>query len=379
MMITLHTSTPFAPTETDPVFPYGTVPISPTFRACYTRDYSREDLYPLSEQLPAHHPLLQQLEGSSPLAYTLPPWWHICVEQVESGLRRRLLADVTAQEFRAGCIVPARFKAFRETLSEEERREFPSSPKIAALLEKTEWEVEFQERGPTETPDICTLQISTQPLDFLYMANGRDWRSCQHCWRGSENQHLPGNFYDTNVAVALLLPPQTRIEESASVLVRTTLRIFRLEERIVVAIGRTYHNSATLALLLLSRIADLLDARQIRWGFMIDTNTLEYCEEELLGPALSRRLERAEVEVESIPCSFPAEWYVPWIDGGDHQWERQWGQERQWNQQDYVQRRLHATLRLMHPRPVPPIPQQPALLCHSFAHLAGIRLHPHFL
>ncbi|MGH2508624.1 MAG: hypothetical protein ACRDHZ_14665, partial [Ktedonobacteraceae bacterium] len=101
--------------------------------------------------------------------------------------------------------------------------------------------------------------LLTQPLDFLYMSNSSEWHSCQHFRHGSANEHLPGNFYDTNVAVASVLLPQTHVEEDAAVLARTTLRVFSSQEgQTIIALGRTYHNDETLAYLLLSRLAALL-------------------------------------------------------------------------------------------------------------------------
>jgi hypothetical protein len=331
-------------TTTEHLFPYGTFPVDPALSACYTQHYSRAHRYPLPNQLPSHHPQFSHLVGVYPLQYSLPPWWHTYITHAKSDLFKPLLSSVSAQEFRAGCFDQARWKAFRETLSDEERRRLPQSPKLVQVLEGTGWSGRFGNRGPADTPDDCRLVISTQPLDFLYMSNGREWHSCQHLWNGGENQHLPGNFYDTGVAVAMVLPPDKHVEDDASVLARTTLRVFRHKERPVVAIGRTYHNNETVAFLLLCRLAEIFDAHHLTWGLMIEVNTLDYCEEGLLGPALAQRLDK-DVLVAGEPCWFPHNWWVPYVDGGDHQWEPDWQRKHD----DYYCLRLLATIRLMRP------------------------------
>ena len=313
---------------TDVVFPYGTFPIDPVFHEQYAQDYSRAAFYPLPNDLPHHHPLFKGLEGTYPLAYRLPPWWPSLVAGIEPDLLKPLLASISPHEFRTGCVEHARWKTLREALSEEERRHLPTSPKLAALVEHTEWSLEFGQRGAADTSDQFTLVISTQPQDFLYMANGKEWRSCQHFRDGCENEHLPGNFYDTGVAVAMVLLPGANVRDKASVLARTTLRVFHHDQQMVVALGRTYHNNETLALLLLDELARLLDAQHLCWGMMIDVNTLEYCQDELLGPELDQRLGQ-ETFVEGEPCWFPSSWSVPYIDGGDREWVRDWEVEHE--------------------------------------------------
>lgn len=340
---------------TETLFPYGTFAVDTTFRACYERDYSRSERYPLPDALPHHHPQLQQLEGVYPLSYTLPPWWPPRVAQIESDLLKPLLSTVSAQEFREGCIEQARWKAFREALSKEERRRFPTSPKITAMVEGTSWAYRFWNRGPADTADQFNPVISTRPLDFLYMSNGREWRSCQHAWSGGENQHLPGNFYDTGVAVAMALLPDRTITEPSSVLVRTTLRVFRYQQKTLVIIGRTYHNNETLALLFLCRLAHLLDSHHLSWGVMSGVNTLDYCQEGSLGSRLCQRLDH-DIFVESEPCWFPDGWYVPYVDGGgaERRWERDWELECD----NYYRTHFCATVKLIHPLTVPPVSLQ---------------------
>jgi hypothetical protein len=362
---------PTLTTRIEKLFPYGTFPVDPAFSECYTQDYSRAQRYSLPDALPSHHPLLRQLEGVYPLHYSLPPWWHTRIAQMEPDSLKPLLATISTQEFRAGCFDQARWKAFRESLSEEERRCLPASPKITALLEGTDWAAHFWNRGPADTADRFNLVISTRPLDFLYMSNGREWRSCQHMWNGAENHHLPGNFYDTGVAVAMALLPNTTVTESASVLVRTTLRVFRYQEQTIIAIGRTYHNNETLAFLFLCQLARFFDSRQLCWGMMIDVNTLDYCREGFLGPELCQRLDE-QVFVEGEPCWFPQGWYVPYVDGGDRQWERDWEHD----DDEYYCTQLSATVRLMRPLA---LPQASFHTRFTLARLASAGMLPHFL
>lgn len=329
---------------TDIVFPYGTFPVDEAFRGRYTQDYLGAGSYPLPTHLPSHHPLLRQIEGTYLLENALPPWWPACVAQVRPEALRPLLSSISAHEFRTGCIEQARWKAFRESLSNEQRRALPSSPKIAALVEYTGWAPYFGSRGPIDTPDQLSLVISTHPRDFLYMSNGHEWHSCQHFSNGCQNHRLPGNFYDTGVAVAMVLVPNTNVEAEASVLVRTTLRVFPHQGKILVVIGRTYHNNETLALLLLCKLAEIFDAQKLCWGFMLDVNTLAYCEEGFLGPALAKRLEQS-IMVDSEPFWLPRSWYPPYIDGGDHDWLY----DREAESQEYLRPWLNATVKLMRP------------------------------
>lgn len=255
-----------------------------------------------------------------------------------------LLSSISAHEFRTGCIEQARWKTFRESLASEPRHLLPASPKIAALVEQTAWTTSFANRGPVDTAESFSLVISTHPQDFLFMSNGRDWRSCQHFSTGCENHQLPGNFYDTNVAVALVLLPNTSVGEEESVLVRTTLRIFLHQEQPLVTIGRTYHNNETLALLLLCKLAEIFDIRGLSWGFICGINALAYCQDDFLGPALSQRLE-ANIQLGSVPFCLPRGWYTPYIDKGSHRWERDYAFESD----DYSRRWLNADVRPMRP------------------------------
>ena len=340
------------------VFPYGTVLVDAVIRERYTQDYEWAQSYPLPEQLPAHHPLLQRLEQTVPVAYTIPPWWRARVAEIATPWLRQMLADVTAQEFREGTISHVRWKAFRKTLSSEERRGTPTSSKIVGLLEAegVGWSGNFTDRGPVKTPDRCQLVISTHPLDFLSMSDGRAWSSCLQRKNGKENQRLPGNFYDPTVAVAMLLPEGNQVRDNACVLARTTLRIFRGPDQAVIGLGRTYHNNETLALLLLSSLAEILDTNRLSWGVITGNNTHHYVQDGFLGSALCGRLANT-IEATSERWLLPHNWETPSVDGGANFWERDWD----WEHEVYYATHLHAQLHLVHLPCAPHAPIYPHL------------------
>lgn len=347
----------FLPTDLHLRFPYGTFPVDPAFRQQYMQDYSEASSHVLPTHVPLHHPLLRRLEGIYPLENGLPPWWQTCVAQVESAVLKPLLTTVTAHEFRTGCIEASRWKAFRESLTQAERRQWPTSPKIAALVEETCWGASFRNRGSANMPDQLTLILSTQPLDFFYMSNGLEWHSCQHFRHGSANEHLPGNFYDTNVAVAQVLLPQAHVEDKDAVLARTTLRVFSSQQgQTMIALGRTYHNDETLAYLLLTFLAALLDAQRLPWGWIEEVNTLFYCQKGALGTELCQRLDQS-LFVESERCWFPQHWCPPYIDGGDAQWQP----DREHDIDNHACKQLHANIIRMHPQHIHPQYTSPSL------------------
>ncbi len=354
-----------SPSTCSPSFPYGTIPVDPELLSCYRRDYSDADNYPLPARLPVHHPILTRLEGTYPLAYTVPPWWPACVAQVQPAVLRPVLDALSPQEFRSGCLEHGRWKAFRERFSPDERRLLPSSPRLTTLLEHSPWQFSFQDRGPTDTPDQLSLVISTRPLDFLYMSNGRDWRSCQHYQDGSENHRVPGNFYDTGVALAMILVPGTSSADAQAVLVRTTLRVLFIDHMPLVVIGRIYHNHATLAVLLLARLAGLLDAQEIPWGFLDHVNSLDLCWYKHLGEGLPSRLESARL-AHAARYWLPRDWHAPYVDGV-HSWDTVWEDPAA----DYQCMQLEASVCLLRPRPGT---VAPAPLRHRLARLSAVDL-----
>ncbi len=326
---------------TDIMFPYGTFPLDDLFRTRYAMDYSKASFYPLPEVLPYHHPLFSRLEGRSALPDRPSPWWPDCVEQIGHPALRALLAPVSGQEFREGVIEASRWKQFRQKLSECDRETLPSSPKLAPMLECTDYASLFTWRGAKDTPALLDLLITACPLHALYMSNGPDWKSCQHFRTGEYNVCLVGNFYDTGVAAAMVLAPQANVWDSGAVLARTTLRVFVNEGHLCIGIGQTYHNNDTLAFLLLFQLAELLDRQQISWGFLSEINSFSYARNGYLGAELKQRSNCAEsITLRSEPFWLPNGWATPYVDGGKHTWELV----------SPLSHRLQATLQLMPPR-----------------------------
>ena len=300
--------------------PYGTYDVDQeTIEQYAVLAPSLSDYYPLPELLPLHHPLLLQLEGTYPVQDAPAPWWPLCVAQVDP-LLRPLLADISVEEYRQGTIADERWRAFKQEHEDAWPARLPKSPKITPWLEATAWASLFTNRGPAETPRDLDLVVSTQPAHFINMSNGAGWTSCQHYRKGGDSCCLPGNFYDTGVAVAMLLPRGADVWEPGSVLARTTLRIFKRGESALLAIGRTYHNNMTLVLLLLSQLADMFDAQQIPWGFISGMNSGAACWEGALGPALQKR-PRESVRLRATPFWLPYSWNRPYVEGGYYRWE----------------------------------------------------------
>ena len=303
-------------------FPYGVFPVEDTFRLRYTTDYSQAPRYPLPAILPQHHPLLQLLEGTYPLDDQPAPWWPSCVAEVDPRLRM-MFSTISTREFRDGCLDASRWKQFRQTLpSYHEREVFPMSPKLAPLLENTTWCLPFTQRGASDTPAHLRLLLSCSPLSALYLSNGHQWKSCQHFRTGEYNECLVGNFYDTGVATAMVLAPQTNVWDEGAVLARTTLRVFGDQGRSWIAIGQTYHNNETLALLLLCQLAALCDQHRLPWGFLANVNALTYCTRGYLGNGLQQRLSEPQIVVEGDPFWLPAGIVEPYVDSGRHIWEK---------------------------------------------------------
>lgn len=325
---------------TDSRFPYGVFPLDDVFRTRYLTDYSKASCYPLSDVLPHHHPLLSRLEGSYPLPDRLAPWWPDCVAQIEHPALRALLSTLSPQEFREGAVAPLRWKQFRQTLSESEREIMPNSPKLAPMLECTDYTSWFAWRGPKDTSAQLNLLITSSPLYALYLSNGADWKSCQHFQSGEFNSCLVGNFYDTGVAMVMVLAPQTNIWESGAVLARTTIRVFANQGYPCIGVGQTYHNNNTLAFVLLSQLAALLDQQRLSWGFLCGVNAFSHARNGCLGANLKLRSNNAEsITLKSEPFWLPSGWAIPYVDGGEHTWEMI----------SPASHRLRATLQLMKP------------------------------
>src|SRR5262249_4352287 len=154
------------------------------------------------------------------------------------------------REWRSGLLSEARWQSWK--MGSSAAKSLMRSPKLIALLPTSlekEW---FEERGPKDTPHDLDLIISFRPEHLLNMSNGDGWTSCQHLYEGSCNECLPAHWYDTGVAVALVVPRGADIWQGAErtrngvVLARTTLRVFFEHDHTpVIVIGRPYDNNKT--------------------------------------------------------------------------------------------------------------------------------------
>jgi hypothetical protein len=315
-------------------FPYGTFAVPQSVRVQYNNAYLSNE-YPLPEVLPMHHPVLQQLEGIYPVVDALPPWWNDYMKECDP-IIKSLLQEVNIREFRAGAIDQQRWQAWREQLPEPVRQALQvsscssilRSPKILSLL-SFPWREYFEERGDKDTPQALDLVISFRPEFFLNMSSGNGWKSCQHLYHGSVNACLPANWYDTGLAVAMLLPRGVDIWEGAAsaregvVLARTTLRIFpdpRHEQHFLIAICRTYSNNPTLLVLLLSQLIALFEEHQCSWS-VIDYGELQGIMETGLMGAHYHEAIYTDTFVKGIPFWKPDSWSNPYVDSDEGYWD----------------------------------------------------------
>jgi hypothetical protein len=301
-------------------FPYGTFFVDSSVRHRYNNaPLSRT--YPLPDTLPMHHPLLQQLEGVYPVVDTLPPWWSTVVERCDLALKP-LVQEVTIREWRSGVLDDKRWRAWKEQMSPQELDRLLNTsvgnsllhrPKLAALFSgvETYW---FEGRGPKDTPQELDLVISFRPEYLLNMSNGRGWTNCQDLYEGNEHECLHGNWYDTGVAVALIVPRGADIWQGAEreregvVLARTILRVFHFDDHTLgVVIGGFCDNNKTLEVLLFSRLLSLFQDQGLSWGSM-------YCLTRLQQSCFIGSLREEEQELHSIAFWRPSGVGLPYID-----------------------------------------------------------------
>ena len=267
---------------TNQEFPYGTFAVDSEVADHYNKAPLSQS-YPLPDELPMHHPVLQQLEGVYPMVDTLPPWWANCVSRSMPSLRS-LLQPVTLREFRSGVLNEELWRSWKRDLPPQELQYLQltsignrllCSPKLFAAFPEDPERKWFEERGPKDTPRDLDLILSFRPEYLLNMSNGCGWTSCQHLYEGSYNECLPANWYDTGAAVAMVVPRGANIWQGVEtmrngvVLARTTLRVFLEDDQTpVVVIGRCYDNNKTLLSLLLRSLVTLFRDHGLAWGTM---------------------------------------------------------------------------------------------------------------
>jgi hypothetical protein len=313
---------------TNPQFPYGTFSVDASARDLYTKARLSQS-YPLPDVLPMHHPVLQQLEGVYPMVDTLPPWWTHWASRSDPILKP-LLQAVTMREWRLGVLNQERWRSWKRDMSPQELEHFQltstgnrllHSPKLIAALTTYDQKVWFEKRGPKDTPQDLDLIISFRLEYLLNMSNGCGWTSCQHLYEGSYNERLPGNWYDTGVAVAMVVPRGADIwqgverEKDGVILARTTLRVFIEHNNTpVVVICRPYDNNKTLLSLLLSRLVTLFRDHGLSWGTMPDSSLTDLLETGFIGNY--QRVPRGEErDLQSVAFWMPPDFDLPYVDG----------------------------------------------------------------
>ncbi|MBO0781828.1 MAG: hypothetical protein J2P37_23670, partial [Ktedonobacteraceae bacterium] len=301
-------------------FPYGQYVVDPMVRQRYQQAAPQlAERYALPTSLPRHHFLLQRVCRLWQVSDAPAPWWPDFLTSLEDlpEAARSLLRDLSTQEFRSGTIQEQRWRHVQQHCGGSLQGQPLTSPKLTHLLEDTCWNWCFQQRGPQETPTQFDLVLSCAPEYVLNMSNGAGWQSCMHAARGSCKDQLPGNFYDTGVAVALLLPQGASIWEEQVVIARTTLRVVRdlSTNEPLIALGRMYQNNLTAATLFLQQLIMHLEQAQLRWGCITMTNTHSLLMHGAMGKAYQQFFWQ-ECATQGEAFWLPQQWQLPYIDGG---------------------------------------------------------------
>lgn len=314
-------------------FPYGTFSLDPFVERQYQHAApTLAHTFPLEPILPLHHPLLQNLEEICKVPDQPASWWSehvasILQDDAEAPLQP-LLECLSAAEFRQGHIEEQRWRAWKHQTSSNGTT-LPArsamlfhSPKIFPLVADSRWERHFRDRGPSQTPSLFDLIISSKPDHWLTMANSNQWYSCMRLKAGEEIPRLLGNFYDTGVAVAMLVPSGMSVWEDNAVIARTTLRVVQdtTTREWLVVVGQTYHNNATAAALLIRQVLERLRRHQLAWGWITGTNTTSLLREGWVGSAYCPQEERLS-KVYGAPFWLPRQISFPYIDGRWHYWQ----------------------------------------------------------
>lgn len=194
-------------------FPFGTRPLQ--FRECGQAAYNAyiRNVGVKVSEVPVRHPILTQLDGDYPIKPTLPSWWEEMIQCSKLDLYRKLmLASVTPEQYVDGKISSQNLKVMRALLSNDEKKEVPSSPSIAKWMDglDSSYVKAFNDRGTSENERV--LRITTQPEDIFYMSNGSGWSTCQHHTGGSYSEQVLGTLYDHTVAMAVFIPKSKDIQ-----------------------------------------------------------------------------------------------------------------------------------------------------------------------
>ena len=262
---------------------------------------------PLPHTLPAHHPLLAQLEGRYAVQDSLPPWWHGCMEALTTACPclDTLMRSLSQEEFRRGSIDQQRWKSWRNSecqLTEEQtpvpcqKRRGPGLYWIMAGVlpaqNRQVWLDRFVNREDKDIPLDLDLVITSDPAWWLTMDNGRGWSSCTGTTR---DPRIIGNWYDTGVVLAALVARGADCWTPDCLIARTTVRLVidtntgsasttdTASSSLRVVLGRVYHNDLTSACNLLVSLAVLFEQHKLSWGCIAGMNTAQFAQDGSLG------------------------------------------------------------------------------------------------
>ncbi|MBO0781604.1 MAG: hypothetical protein J2P37_22515, partial [Ktedonobacteraceae bacterium] len=148
-------------------FPYGQCAVDPMVHQRYReRAPQLAERYPLPAWLPRHHPLLQRVCGIWQVSDAPAPWWTdflASLERTPNACLLPVLRDISPHEFRGGAIQDRRWRQFKQEHGAWLKEHQLKSPKFGHLLEATDWNWCFQQRGPQETPTPYDLVLSCAP------------------------------------------------------------------------------------------------------------------------------------------------------------------------------------------------------------------------
>ena len=171
------------------------------------------------------------------------------------------------------------------------------------------------------------LVITAHPAWWLNMANGRNWFSCMGIGP-DRDLRLPGNWYDTGVALAALVERGGDCWAPGALIARTTLRVVT-EDQLApgeqdvrqthgewpiqrMVLGRVYHNDHTAACTLLTSLVGLFEAHGLPWGCIAGTATAEMVLDGSIG---ALEITREPLQASGVSYWLPRDLEPPAMEG----------------------------------------------------------------